>query len=153
MDSFEEIARTFLEAVPSDLDTYSSMKGEIVKNSDTSFSLLTPDHIQFAYAGRGPGKNPPLSAMLELVNSKNILFDGLDKRGTAFAIMFSIGKKGTKNYKPNAGNIMEDTVNKYQREYEENLGSSMLVDINGKLDEEMKDYWKDQDELLKDFKI
>ena len=39
MDSFEEIARTFLEAVTSDLDTYSSMKGEIVKNSDTSFSL------------------------------------------------------------------------------------------------------------------
>ena len=151
--NFEEIARTFLEAVTSDIDTYSSVKGEIVKNSSSSFSLLTPNHIQWAYAGRAPGKNPPLSAMLDLVNSKNILFDGLDKKGTAFAIMFSIAKKGTKNYKPNAGNIMLETVKKYQSKYKEDLGSFVLVDINDKLNKEMKEYWETQEKLLKDFKI
>jgi hypothetical protein len=151
MKSFESVARAFLEAVTSDLDVYSSVKGEIQKNSSTSFSLLTPAHIQFARYGRGPGKNPPLEAMLNLVNSKNILFDGLDKRGTAFAIMFAIGKNGTKNYKPNAGDFMEQTVSKYQDLYEEEISGFANIEINNQLKEEMEEYWKEQDELFKTF--
>ena len=85
--SFEEIARMFLGAVTSELDTYTSIKGEIVKNSSSSFSLLTPEHIHFAKNGRAPGKNPPLEAMLQFIRSKNILFDNMDEKGTAFPIM------------------------------------------------------------------
>ena len=153
MDSFEDIARKFLEAVTSDLDTHSSIKGEIVKNNEASFSLLTPDHIQFAVAGRGPGKKPPLQQMLDLVNSKNILFDGLDKRGTAFAIQAAIGAKGTKNWIPNAPDIMETTVSKYQSEYEDELGKGILVDIDNKMKEEWEKIWLKENEVFKDFKI
>ncbi len=153
MDSFEEIAKTFLEAVKSDTDTYTSIKGEIIKNNSTSFSLLTPDHIQWAFAGRGPGKNPPLESMLQLVRSKNIIFDGMDKRGTAFALQAIIAKKGTKNYKPNAPNLMEVTVSKYQKEYEDDLGKSILVDLDDKLKIEYEKIWKEEEKLLKTFKM
>lgn len=153
MNSFKEIAMAFLKAVKSDTDTYTSMKAEIVENSSTSFSALTVDHLLYAKNGRPAGKNPPLKQMLEFVKSKNILFDGLDSRGTAFAMQAIIKKKGTKNYKPNGTDPLLDAVKKYQNKYEEDLGSHMLIDINGKLNDEMKDYWIKQDELFKDFKI
>ena len=153
MNSFEEIAKAFLNSVKSSTDTYTSIKGEILQNSVSSFSLLTPDHIQWAYAGRAAGKAPPLAEILRFVNDKNILFDGLDERGTAFAIQQSIKRKGTKNHKPNAGDIMEETVSKYQNKYESDLGSHMLIDINNRMKDEMEAHWKEQDRLFKDFKI
>ena len=154
MNSFEEIARKFLEAVTSDLDTHTSIKGEIVKNSSTSFSLLTPDHIQFAAYGRGPSKKmPPLEAMLKMVNEKNILFSGLDKRGTAFAIGMAIKHNGTKNWVPNAPDIMESTVSRYQDIYEKELGTGILVDINNIMKAEFEKIWKEEEKILKDFKI
>lgn len=152
MESFEDIARDFLEAVTSELDVYTSIKGKIYGDSD-SMTLETPDHIQWAFAGRGKGKRPPLEAMLELVRSKNIIFDGKDEKGTAFALQAIIAKKGTKNHKPNAPDIMETTVAKYQKKYEKELGDSILIDIDNRLKDEMEKFWKDQDDLLKDFKI
>ena len=152
MESFEDIARDFLEAATSELDVYTSIKGKIYGDSD-SMTLETPDHIQWAFAGRGKGKRPPLEAMLELVRSKNIIFDGKDEKGTAFALQAIIAKKGTKNHKPNAPDIMETTVAKYQKKYEKELGDSILIDIDNRLKDEMEKFWKDQDDLLKDFKI
>ena len=153
MKSFKEIAMAFLNAIKSDTDVYTSVKAEIVENSSTSYSVLTADHLFFAKNGRPAGKNPPLDSMLAFVKSKNILFDNLDARGTAFAMQAIIKAKGTKNYKPNGTDPLLDAVKKYQTKYEEDLGSSMLIDINDKMNEEMKDYWKKQEELLKDFKI
>tara|TARA_R110002073_G_scaffold27337_1_gene88373 strand:+ start:6607 stop:7071 length:465 start_codon:yes stop_codon:yes gene_type:complete len=154
MKSFKEIVMTFLKTVKSDTDTYTSVKAEIVENSTTSYSVLTADHLFYAKNGRKAGKAPPLEQMLNFVKSKNILFDGLDSRGAAFAMQAIIKKKGTKNYKgPGGTDPLLDAVNKYQRKYEEDLGSFILIDINNKINEEMKDYWKEQDELLKDFKI
>tara|TARA_B100000809_G_C15001878_1_gene481835 strand:- start:333 stop:794 length:462 start_codon:yes stop_codon:yes gene_type:complete len=153
MKSFEEIARTFLKAVKSDLNVFTSVKQEINKNSETSYSLETPDHIQWAFAGRKAGKAPPLEAMLELVRSKNILFDGMDQRGTAFAIQQSIKHKGTKNYIPNAPDIMEKTVAKYQRQYETELGKFVSVDIDNQIKIEMEKMWKEESDLLGVFKI
>ena len=152
MKTFEDIARDFLESVTSELDTYTSIKGRIYGDGN-SMILETPDHIQYAFAGRGPGKKPPLEAMLELVRSKNIIFDGKDEKGTAFALQAIIAKKGTKNHKPNAPDIMETTVAKYQKKYEKELGDSILIDIDNRLKDEMEKFWKDQDDLLKDFKI
>ena len=153
MDSFKDIAEAFLNAVKSDTDTHTSIKGEIIKNSESSFSLLTPDHIQYAVNGRGPGKMPPLEEMLNLVNSKNIIFEGLDKRGTAFAIGMAIKHNGTKNWKPGAPNFMEETVKKYQKEYEEDLGKIISVDIDDKLKDEYAKIWAEQEKVFKDFKI
>ena len=152
MESFEDIARDFLEAVTSELDVYTSIKGKIYGDSD-SMTLETPDHIQWAFAGRGKGNRPPLEAMLVLVRSKNIIFDGKDEKGTAFALQAIIANKGTKNHKPNAPDIMETTVAKYQKKYEKELGDSILIDIDNRLKDEMEKFWKDQDDLLKDFKI
>lgn len=151
--SFEEIARMFLNAVKSDTDTYTSIKGEIVKNDSSSFSLLTPDHIQFAFAGRPKGKKPPLEAMLEFVRSKDILFDNMDEKGTAFAMQAIIGNKGTKNYKPNAPDLMETTIAKYQKKYEEDLGKHISIEYSNKLKDEFNKIWEEEDKLLKTFKM
>ena len=151
--TFEEIARMFLGAVTSELDTYTSIKGEIVKNSSTSFSLLTPDHIHFAKNGRGPGKNPPLEAMLQLVRSKNILFDGMSEKGIAFALQAIIAKKGTKNYKPNAPDTMETTIAKYQKEYEEQLSKHISIEYTNTLKDEFDKIWEKEEKLIKTFKI
>lgn len=153
MKSFEDVARSFLESVTSELDTYTSIKGKIFKSGNYSMTLETPDHIQFAFAGRGPGKRPPLEAMLQLVRSKNILFDGMDEKGTAFALQAIIAKKGTKNHKPNAPDILESTIAKYQNAYMNELGESVLVEIDNRLKEEMKEMWKEQGRLFKNFKI
>jgi hypothetical protein len=151
--TFEDIARNFLEAVTSELDTYTSIKGKIFKSGESSMTLETPDHIQFAFAGRGPGKRPPLEAMLDAVRSKKILFDGMDEKGTAFALQAIIAKKGTKNHKPNAPDILETTVAKYQSIYENEVGEVVLVDIDNRLKSEMEAIWEEQDRLFKNFKI
>ena len=151
--SFEEIARMFLGAITSELDTYTSIKGEIVKNSSTSFSLLTPDHIHFAKNGRAPGKNPPLEAMLQFIRSKNIIFDGMDERGTAFALQAIIAKKGTRNHKPNAPDIMKTTVAKYQKEYEEQLASYISIEYTDILRDEFDKIWEEEEKLIKTFKL
>ena len=152
MKTFEDIARDFLESVTSELDTYTSIKGKIYGDA-SSVTLETPDHIQWAFAGRGPGKRPPLEAMLELVRSKSILFDNMDERGTAFALQAIIAKKGTKNHKPNAPDILESTVKKYQLKYEQELGKNMIIEIDNRLKDEMQEMWNEQGRLFKNFKI
>ena len=152
MKTFEDIARDFLKSVTSELDTYTSMKGKIYGDAN-SMTLETPDHIQFAFAGRGPGKRPPLESMLDAVRSKKILFDGMDEKGTAFALQAIIAKKGTKNHKPNAPDILETTVAKYQSIYENEVGEVVLVDIDNRLKSEMEAIWEEQDRLFKNFKI
>lgn len=153
MKSFEDIARSFLEAVTSELDVYTSIKGKIFSSGNNSMTLETPGHIHFAKNGRPSGKNPPLKAMLQLVRSKNILFDGMDERGTAFALQAIIAKKGTKNYKPNAPDTMEEAIAKYQNIYMQELGESVLVEIDDQLKREMQDVWNEQGRLFKNFKI
>jgi len=153
MKSFEDIARKFLEAVKSDLNVFTSVKQEITKDNEASFSLGSPDHIQWAFAGRGPGKKPPLEAMLELVRSKNILFEGMDELGTAFAIQASIGANGTKNWKPNAPDIMQETVSKYQKLYEDELGSFISIDIDNQVKIEMEKIWEAEEKALGTFKM
>jgi len=151
--SFEEVARKFLEAVTSELDTYTSIKGKIFSKEKGSMTLETPGHIHFAKNGRAPGKNPPLEAMLQLVRSKNILFSGMSERGTAFAMQAIIAKKGTKNYKPNAPDTMETAIAKYQNIYEQELGESVLVEVDDQLKREMQELWEEQGRLFKNFKI
>ena len=151
--SFEGVARKFLEAVTSELDTYTSIKGKIFSKEKGSMTLETPGHIHFAKNGRAPGKNPPLEAMLQLVRSKNILFDGMSERGTAFAMQSIIKKKGTKNYKPNAPDAMEEAIAKYQNIYERELGYSTLVEVDDQLKREMQEVWDKQGRLFKNFKI
>ena len=142
-----------MNAVKDDLDVYTTTKQEITRIGDNSFTLHTPDHIQWAFAGRGPGKAPPLEAMMELVKSKNILFDGMDKRGTAFAIQQYIKLNGTKNHIKNAPDIMEKTVLSHLLQYEIELGNSMSIEIQRQVKESFDKIWGAEQELLKKFKI
>lgn len=106
-----EIAKNFLSLVTGELDKYTETKG-VIEVQKNSVILFTPSHIQFARYGRAPGKKPPFDSILAWVKKENIKFDTTDERGTAFAIQASIGKNGTKNYKPNAPNFLEEELKK-----------------------------------------
>ena len=114
---FVDIAREFLILVGRDLDSYVSEKSSVEVSGPTKVTLFTASHIQFAKYGRGPGKKPPLDAILEFVKKKGIIFEDTDARGTAFAIQLSISKKGTKNWVPNAPDALQEAVNKQLNKY------------------------------------
>jgi hypothetical protein len=151
--TFEEIARSFLEACSKDFDAESSVKGEIIKGSGgvESYTLLTPDHIQFAKYGRGPGKKPPLDGILEWVSKEGITFDGTDTRGTAFAIQNSISINGTLGHTKNAPDFVLDTVNKYQKEYEKELTEHIRVEVSDRVFQAVEKIWEEEDKLFKKF--
>tara|TARA_B110000014_G_C19719023_1_gene375870 strand:+ start:113 stop:562 length:450 start_codon:yes stop_codon:yes gene_type:complete len=136
-DIFIKLATALLQKVANETDKHTSQKATISSDSD-SVTLSTPDYLQFAIYGRGPGKRPPLDNILQFVKGKNIVFDGLDQRGTAFAIQASIGKKGTSNWVPNAPNALEGFIEDNLGEY---LGSLnvQLLDKNSKDVEEIYD--------------
>lgn len=131
--SFVKIAKEFLQLVAKDLDQYTTEKSKVKVKNFKEVTLFTPSHVQFAKYGRGPGKNPPLDNILKFIGHKGIIFEGMDKRGTAFAIQASISKNGTKNYVPNAPSAVEETVQKYLKEYNEELAKFVVADQNEEL--------------------
>lgn len=128
-----DIAREFLEVVTSELDPYTSKNGIIKQEGTKKISLLTPSHIQFAKYGRGPGKQPPIDPIIKWVEQEGIVRDGNSVEGTAWAIAKSIGKNGTKNYKPNAPNALEEAITNNFVEYNRKMAEMLSIEINDEL--------------------
>lgn len=130
---FIDIAKEFLLMVSGELDPYTTRDGEIEVGSDR-VTLFTPAHIQFAKYGRGPGKKPPLDPILAFVKEKGIIFDNATQRGTAFAIMNSISKKGTSNWVPDAPNALDEAINKNLEGYYKDLSKIIFIEQTKELD-------------------
>jgi len=124
-DIFIRLSEAFLKAIAEDLDQYTTDKSVINIGSD-NVTMLTPAHVQFAKYGRGPGKKPPLDPILEWIGDKGIIFEGTNEMGTAFAIQNSIGKKGTKNWVPNAPNAIQEAINNSVGEYTKTLSVEVM---------------------------
>jgi hypothetical protein len=133
-DIFIELAVAFLKKVAAEANQHTSEKSKVTVNNNT-VTLTTPDYLQFAVYGRGPGKNPPLENMLDFVKKKGIIFDNTDARGTAFAIQASIAKNGTKNWVPNAPEALQQFIDKNMGEYQKVLNAEIVKreseDIDG----------------------
>jgi len=123
------IAMEFLRAVSGEMDPYTKTKGVVEQEGNKAY-LLTPSHIQYARYGRGPGKNPPFKDIFDWVKAEGIKFGNLNEEGTASAIQFSIGHKGTKNWVPNAPSFLDESIQKHMQEYQIELGQKLLVIIN-----------------------
>ena len=147
-DIFIRLAEAFLKKIAQESDQYTSKKSEI-KVSQDSVILFTPDYLQFAKYGRGPGKKPPLDNILAFVKSRGIIFDGTDQRGTAFAIQASIGKKGTANWVPNAPNALQEMINNNLGEYYKDLN----VEIMAKETEEVNKIWEERFPSKVEFRV
>ena len=136
------IAREFLKMVGKSLDQHTSEKN-FVEMDATSVTLFTPSHIQYSYAGRGPGKKPPLDPILKWVKREGIIFSGTDERGTAFAIQNSISKKGTKNWQPNAPNVIDEAIKDEISKYSQALASMFVIQVNDEVKEFNQKNFKD----------
>lgn len=147
MIGFTDIAKEFLLLVSGELDQFTSQKGVVEIESETRVTLFTPAHIQYAKYGRGPGKKPPLDNILKYVESEGIIFDDTDERGTAFAIQASIGKKGTKNWVPNAPNALEEAIQAQLEKYNKALAKLFLVKVDGEVQEIYKDTFPEKREF------
>jgi hypothetical protein len=153
MSSFEDAARKFLESCKAEFDEETTKKSEITKDNDYSFTLHTPDHIQFAKYGRGPGKKPPLKNIIEFVKAEDIQFEGTTKEGTAFAIQNSIGKKGTLNWVQGAPDFLTEVIDRHKKDFNEELKSAIVIETTNAYNEEVKTTLEEQSELFKEFKI
>jgi len=136
-DIFIKLATAFLEKIAKESDNYTTEKSTITVEED-GVTLSTPDYLQFAVYGRGPGKNPPLDNIMKFVKAKGIIFDGMDQRGTAFAIQASIGIKGTSNWQPNAPNALSEFIKGNLGDFYDILNVEIL-DSNSKSVNEVMD--------------
>lgn len=137
--TFADIAKEFLLLVSGQLDQHTSQKGIVKVEGPTKVTLFTPAHIQFAKYGRGPGKKPPLDNILAYIKREGIIFEGMDERGTAFAIQASIGKNGTQNYVPNAPNAIEEAIQSALEKYNKNLSKFFATETQKQVDEIYRD--------------
>ncbi len=119
-------------AVKGELDPYTTQKGEVKVRNFFTVELLTPAHIQFAKYGRGPGKPPPIDPIMQWVQQKGIVKSSTEAKGAAIAIAKSIGKKGTKDYKPNAPNALEEALNKHMEAFVQKQNKFHLNKTNTK---------------------
>lgn len=119
-------------AVKTDLDPFTTNKASIEEDA-TSVTLLTPSHVHFAKYGRGPGKQPPIKQIEEWLSKKGIITDPKQLKGAAFAIARSIGKKGTLNYVPGAPNALEESLDKFFKQYMSDMSNAVIVYINGQI--------------------
>lgn len=132
LQELQQIAYDFLSWVKQDLDPYTTRKGKVEKTA-TGAELQTPAHIHFAKYGRGPGKPPPFQNILDWVQRKNVIFDGLTDEGTAKVIVWKIARKGTNQWKPNAPNALEESLSKGFGLYYDRLSESMSIAIEDDL--------------------
>jgi len=124
--AFVQIARAYLALVAGELDKHSSNKSVVKYNNLGSVSIFTPAHIQFAKYGRGPGKPPPIGPIEAWVSKKGIVGPNGSTKGAAIAIAKSIGKKGTKNYVPNAPDALTEAFQKHIKSYLASLSAYTL---------------------------
>lgn len=120
------LAVEYLTLTKAQLDPYTSKKS-IVQEEPLGASMYTPSHIQFAKYGRGKGKRPPFQEVFDWVKRKNIQFTGLTQKGTASAIVASIGKNGTIGYTPNAPDAMEEALLVNYNEYIRKTNDELVV--------------------------
>jgi hypothetical protein len=132
---YYKIVDAYLQSVAIELSQYSKHKSTVVTDENKGTVTLTiPAHIQFAKYGRGPGKKPPFENIYKWVKEEGIKFENTTQEGTAFTIQYSIGKKGTLNWVPNAPDVIEETLEAkyvtFQNFFDNEIGASMDEFIN-----------------------
>lgn len=125
-DEFLEIAKQFLYMVSQEIEPYVSDE-TYIEDAPYRVTLFAPEHFQFAKYGRGPGKQPPVSKILDFVKKKGIIFENSTQEGTAWAIAKSISKKGTKGYTPNPPNAFQEAINKHLKDYADEMSKHLLT--------------------------
>lgn len=76
---------------------------QVTNITDTSGQLIGSDSIQYVFSGRGPGKMPPLSAIIDWCYARGL------PRAAAWIIAKRISESGTELWR-SGRNILNETI-------------------------------------------
>lgn len=86
--------------------------------------LVGPEHVEFTFKGRKPGKMPPLSNIIDWCVARGI------PRSRAWVIANKIKREGTKLYKAGGSNTIESATSKEKiDEFKRKLTDSILTSL------------------------
>lgn len=108
-------------------DTYKSMG---IQSDETSSSLYGKGFFAVLETGRKPGKQPPITSILQWIKSKGVVPDKGSELSMAFGIAKSIGKEGSSLFKAGGRtDIFTNEIDKLIKELPERIGDKLIFNI------------------------
>lgn len=141
IDKGKELITEFLESIKTELiedmdrnnrNATGKTRASLKLANVTGFSgqLLGAEHIQFSFQGRGPGKMPPLSQIIDWCNARGI------PRKAAWIIAKRISEAGTKLFRQGAmkDNALKRALSEKRiKEFTEKVKQEFIVKIQSDL--------------------
>lgn len=134
----QELITEFLTAIQADLIAYMqsenrnasgrSAKSLQVNATQTSGQLTGAPYIEFVFRGRAPGKFPPLSAIIDWLNSRGL------PRGMAWAVAKKIAEVGT-NLWQQGRNVLNEIITE---ERIKDFADKLLVTYKAQIESEIR---------------
>jgi len=115
-----------------------SIRGEV---SQTGITIFSTEYASFVESGRGPGKPPPVSKILEWVEDKNLESSNIKykrlnrKKDIAWMIAMAIAKNGTiKRFGYLGGDFVDYVSRNIIESLTKDIEQSYFDDLNKELD-------------------
>jgi hypothetical protein len=100
----------------------------------TVLSIYGNDYIQFLENGRRPGKRPPTSVILQWIDDKGIIPDGISKDSLAFLIARRMGEEGSTIYQAGGSDLVSGIFNEeLQRSIEAEFAQLLVTEIQSEI--------------------
>lgn len=121
----QELITEFLTAIQAEMVAYldtndrnatgrSRASIQLANITQSSGQLIGSDHIEYVFTGRGPGKMPPLNAIIDWCSARGL------PRAMAWVVARNIAESGTKLYqsgrKPLDEIVTEERIEKFKND-------------------------------------
>jgi len=121
----QELITEFLTAIQAEMVAYLDMNDrnatgrsrasiQVVNVTNSTGQLIGSDSIEYVFTGRGPGKMPPLNAIIDWCNARGL------PRQMAWSVAKKIAESGTKLYqsgkKPLDDILTEERIEKFKND-------------------------------------
>ena len=141
----EEYSMYLLQASRNNMPTYYELKDKIkfVMNVNGNFYEIifnAPKYWEYANDGRGPGKKPPVKAIAEWIERRNITPYALKNGKTPtmkqlpFMIANAIARDGTKFHGPTGIHFLEKSIDEQKSYWDDKISEAISNDIIAELD-------------------
>ena len=141
----EEYSMYLLQASRNNMPTYYELKDKIkfVMNVNGNFYEIifnAPKYWEYANDGRGPGKKPPVKAIAEWIERRNITPYALKNgkmptmKQLPYMIANAIARDGTKFHGPTGIHFLEKSIDEQKSYWDDKISEAISNDIIAELD-------------------